>query len=172
MKWYSYLICCVLIVAGFFCMTNMIQIWSQTSGVYGQPYTIETENNYEQIAKFDFGAIAFETEDNVHYTSTTIFNPVENFNGENGDYALLVNDNLASDVTFYAGEIDCTYIMNVYNTKGEIVSTPVLDITIKILDTQTNIDVNITNEDNSYGYFTQYMNYNGIIFKIVERSSL
>lgn len=62
--------------------------------------------------------------------------------------------------------------MNVYNTKGEIVSTPVLDITIKILDTQTNIDVNITNEDNSYGYFTQYMNYNGIIFKIVERSSL
>lgn len=172
MKWYSYCICGVLILLGLFCMANMIEIWSQTSGVYGEPYTIETENDYEQIAKFDFGVIVFETEDNINYTSTTIFNPIDNFNGVNGDYMLLVNDNLISDVTFYAGEVDCTYSMNVYNTRGELVSTPVLDITVKILETQTNITINMTNENNSFGYFSQYMNYNGIILKIVERSSL
>ena len=174
MKWYSYVICCVLIIAGFFCMSNMIQIWSQTSGVYGSPYTIETKNDYTIIegGKFDFGAIAFTTEDNVNYTSLTTFDAVKNFDGTKNNYALLFNDNLASNVQFFAGQVDCEYTMNVYNTKGELVSTPILNITLKVLENQTAITITMKNENNSYGYFTQYMNNNGVILKIVERSSL
>ena len=174
MKWYSYLICGLIIIVGVFCGVNMAQIWSQQSGVYGEPYTIETKNDYKIVdgGKFDFGAIAFDTEDNMNFTSITPFNPVENFDGTKNDYAILFNDNLISDVKFFAGQIDCVYKMNVYNTKGEIVSTPALDITIKILESQTVISINMTNENNAYGYFTQYMQYNGAIIKIVERGSL
>ena len=174
MKWYSYLICCLIMIVGAFCMFNMVQIWSQTSGVYGEPYTIETKNNYEIIegGKFDFGAIAFETDDNVNYTCVTNFNPIVNFDGIKNDYALLFNDNLVSNVKFYAGQVDCDYMMNVYNTKGELVSTPSLNIIIKVLETQTNITITMKNENNSYGYFSQYMQNNGVILKIVERSSL
>ena len=62
MKWYSYLICGVLIIAGFFCGMNMFHVWSRTSRVEGSPTTLETENDYAIVAKLDCGMLAHETD--------------------------------------------------------------------------------------------------------------
>lgn len=172
MKWYSYLICCLIIVAGFFCMTNMVQIWSRTSGVYGEPCTIETKNDYEIVGKYDFGAIEFISDDNINYISTTEFNETKDFNGFEENYLLLFNDNLCSNTKIYAGQVDCIYTMNFYSTKGELVCSPVLNITIKVLETKTVISIDMKNENNSYGYFTQYMANNGAILKVVKGSKV
>ena len=73
MKWYSYIICAFLIVAGIFSFMNLQDIWSQSSSVVGTPITIETQNNYELVCKFDYGTVAFETENYVNYSNTSTF---------------------------------------------------------------------------------------------------
>ena len=171
MKWYSYLICGVLIIAGFFCGMNMFNVWSRTSSVVGSPTTIETENDYEIVAKFDCGTMALETDDYTNYSCTLSFGAVD-FNGEDSDYILLINDNLISDVTFYPGRVNTTYTLNFYNTSGESVSTLNLNIDIEFYDSNTVLTFNMTNENNSYAYFQQYLNYNGLIIKICERSEV
>ncbi len=169
MKWYSYLLCCVLIIGGFFSAINMFDIWSRTSGVYGSPSSIETQNDYTVISKFDNGVFSFETDDYVNYEFTETYAPVDEFNGLTHDYALLFNDNLISDVEFYAGKIVATYSMNIYDLQGDKVCEPVLNILIEYFDSQTVLTITTKNENSSIAYLEQYMNYNGAILKVVER---
>lgn len=171
MKWYSYLICGVLIIAGFFCGMNMFNVWSRTSSVEGSPTTIETENDYSIVAKFDCGMLALETDDNQNYSGGLSFGAID-FDGTEKEYILLINDNLISDVSFEAGKVDATYTLNFYNTSGESVSTLNLNIDIEFYDSNTVLTFNMTNESNSYAYFQQYLNYNGLIIKICERSEV
>lgn len=169
MKWWSYLICGVLIIAGFFCGLNMFNVWSRTSGVEGSPTTIETENDYSIVAKFNCGMLALETDNYKNYSGGLSFGAVD-FDGEKNDYILLINDNLISDVDFKAGKVDTTYTLNFYNTSGELASTLNLNIDIEFYDSNTVINFKMTNSADSYAYFQQYLNYNGLIIKICERS--
>ncbi len=168
MKWWGYLICGILIIAGFFCGMNMFNVWSRTSSVEGSPTTIETENDYSIVAKFDCGTLALETDDNSNYSGVLSFGAVD-FDGTEKEYILLINDNLISDVTFYPGRVDVNYTMNFYNTSGELASTLDLNIDIEFYDSNTALTFKMTNEDSSYAYLTQYLNYNGLIIKICER---
>ena len=171
MKWWGYLVCGILIIAGFFCALNLVDVWSRTSGVEGSPTTIETENNYEIVAKFDCGTMALDTDDYANYTGGLSFGAVD-FDGTEKEYILLINDNLISNVNFQAGKVDTTYTINFYNTSGELASTLDLLIDIEFYDSNTVVNFNMTNANDSYAYFQQYLNYNGLIIKICERSEV
>lgn len=165
MKWYSYLICCVLIVAGFFCGLNMIEIWSQKSAIYGSPSSIEIINDYDIVAKFDYGTIPFESEDLTNYESQQGFGAIK-FDGTKNDYVLIFNNNLLSDVEVRAGEIVATLNMKFYETGGEVASTVKVNFLIQFFDDSTVITATMKNEENSFGYFQKYMNTNGAILKV------
>ncbi|MBQ3214189.1 MAG: hypothetical protein IJB10_04215 [Clostridia bacterium] len=169
MKWYSYLICAVLIVAGIFSFISLQDIWSQSSSVVGTPITIETQNNYELVCKFDYGTVAFETEDYVEYVNTSAFAHYE-FDGSKNDYNVLVNDNLLSDIKVSAGQIEAKCLINFYSTDGNLTSTADLDITIFFYDDSTQVVISMTNENDSYAYLSKYMANNGFILKVVKGS--
>lgn len=167
MKWYSYIICAFLIVAGIFSFMNLQDIWSQSSYVVGTPITIETQNNYELVCKFDYGTIAFETEDYVEYVNTSTFAHYE-FDGSKNNYSVLVNDNLLSDIEVSAGKIIANCLINFYSTDGELTSTADLNFTILFYDDSTQITISMSNENDSYAYLSKYMANNGFILKVVK----
>lgn len=169
MKWYSYLICAVCIIAGIFCSLNLVRIWSEKSAIYGDVSSIETQNGYTDFAKFDFGIISFEADDGyVNYTCKQSFKHFD-FNGKEKEYELLFNDNLLSDVEFRAGEIIGTFNMNFYNTGGEKENNISLNILIEFFDDKTDVSFNLKNDNNSIAYFNRYMTVNGAILKVVEK---
>ncbi len=171
MKWYSYLICLVIIVGAIFSTISLVDIWKQHSGVYGEPISIETTADYTTIAKFDYGIIEFESEDGQTYTNTTNYGFID-FDGTQGNYALLFNDTLLSNIEFMAGKVIGTMSMNFYATSGDYVCTVNLDINIEFFDGQTVVSLTLQNEDDSVAYFMQYMTINGAVFKIVERGAV
>ena len=170
MKWYSYLICVVLIVGALFCTISLVDVWQEYSGVYGEPVTIETSADYDVVAKFDYGVIDFETDDGQAYTNITSYGYID-FDGTQSDYALLFNDNLLSDVEFLAGKIVGAMDINFYATTGDYVCTATLTINIDFYDGQTVVTLSIENDNDSVAYFMQYMTVNGAILKIVERGA-
>lgn len=168
MKWYSYIICFVLIIGGIFCSINMFDIWSQSSNIVGSPTTIETQNDYALLCKFDFVSVAFETENYEDYISQSSYNHYD-FNGKDGNYALLLNDNLVDDVVFSSGEIYAQTNINFYGTNGELVSSATLNIGIVFYTDTTQVTISTTNVNDSYAYLTRFITNNGFMLKVVER---
>ena len=85
MKWYHYLICFTLIVVGIFCSMELVDMFNKKSQEFGTAITIETENEYEEISKFDYGSIEFDTEDYVTFTNISVFEPIQ-FDGKDKNY--------------------------------------------------------------------------------------
>ena len=166
MKWYSYLICVVLIISGIFCGANLIKIWSQKSGVYGSIESIESKNNYTDVAKFDLGIISFESDNNVDYSFSYTDGYIE-FDG-NSDYSLLINDSLVSDVIFEAGKIIADAKFKFYGSDGKVVSVAELNIYIEFLSDKTVISITTKNNNDSMAYLMRYVNVNGFVIKVVE----
>lgn len=170
MKWYSYLICLICICLGIFSTISLVSIWSTSSGVYGSFIyeSIETENDYGEVAKFDYGSIPFSTEDYSTYTSKEKFEHID-FDGNEHDYVLLFNDNLCSDLQISSGKIFGKVSLNFYSTEGVLASTATLDILIEFFDVNTIFTITTTNNNSSIAYLNLYMNTNGACFKLLER---
>lgn len=168
MKWYSYLICIVLIISGIFCGINLVEIWSQKSGVYGSIESIETQNNYNEVVKFDLGTISFESDNNVDY-SYSYSDGYKEFDGTSVNYSLLVNDSIVSNVVFESGKIIADVNFNFYGSDGEVDSVANLNIYIEFLSDRTEISITTKNENNSMAYLMRYVNTNGFTIKVVER---
>lgn len=168
MKWYSYLICLFCIFAGVFSIINLVPIWNEKTINYGNISSIETENGYDDVAKFDYGIIQFETDDNVTYTNNQSFAQVD-FDGDTNNYAVLFNDELLSEVTIYSGKIEARYIRNFYDTDGSLLCSATINFNIEFYDGSTQISISHVNENDSIVYLTRYMTINGAILKIVEK---
>lgn len=168
MKWYSYLICLFCIAAGVFSIVNLIPIWNEKTANYGDISSIETQNGYDDVVKFDYGVIQFESDDNINYVNIQSFAPVE-FDGSAFNYAVLFNDELLSDITIYSGRIEASYTRNFYDTDGSIVCNATIDFNIEFYGDSTQISISHINENDSIVYLTRYMTINGAILKIVEK---
>ena len=169
MKWYSYVICFLLIIAGIVSGLNLSSIWSQESKVVGIPITIESQNNFEQLCKFD-ESLMFETEDYVNYVSITNYSHYD-FDGASNSYSLLFNDNLVDSAEFGAGEIKVTITINFYSTTGELASVVDLNVDVLFYEDNTQVTITTINENNSYAYLTRFILNNGFVLKVVERSN-
>ena len=170
MKWYSYLFCFILIIAGVFCSIGLYNEFTNNSGVYGTFESVETVNKFDEVLKVDEGVIPFESSDYVNYSAKIAQEPVK-FDGSKEDYAVLFNGNLLSDVEIYSGKITAVITLNFYNTEGAKVATAVVNVLIEFLDSNTIITFTTKNENNSFAYLNQYMNVNGAILKVVTREA-
>lgn len=167
MKWYNYLICFLLIILGTFSCIKLVDIWTRTSSVVGEPTTIETQNNYELVCKYDLGTMIFDTEDYQTYTSNNSYAHLD-FDGTDGNYKLLVNDSLLSNVTVNAGKIEADYSRNFYDIDKTVITTVNLEIEINFYNDETQIVIKTKNVNNSQAYLMQYMATDGFILKVVK----
>ena len=169
MKWYWYITCGVLILLGIFATIDVVEMFSVASKEYGTVITIETENNYEEISKFDFGSIGFESEDYITFTNVSTFAPQE-FDGEGKDYMLLFNDKPALNTTITNGKIVGDVSLVFYGLDGEKVSNAKLNFVIEYYASQIKVTTTIINENDSVAYLETYMGIQGAVLKVVERS--
>ena len=168
MKWYSYFICIILIISGFFTSMLLIDLFSVRSAEYGKVISIETQNNYEDVAKFDYVVIDFSSDDYINYQNISTYSHVD-FDGTKHDYLLLFNGKVVSNIQVFAGKIVASYTINIYDTSGSIISSPNMNFLIEFLDGETKITINTVNQDSSISYLNQYMNVNGAILKVVTK---
>lgn len=168
MKWYSYLICFILIIVGIFCSIELVDLLNVKSGEYGYPITFETQNNYEIVSRFDYGTIGFDTEDYINYSNVSVFEPTD-FNGKNTEYEMFFNDTPLNNVVVSAGRISGNVDIVFYDLDGQEITTANLYFNVEYLASGTKVTTEITNTNNSVSYLNSYMELNGAVLKIMTK---
>lgn len=169
MKWYSYLICGLLILLGVFSLVRLTTIMKTESADYGTVITIETKNDYNEVSKFDLGHLDFTTSDKKTFSTMKTFAP-EDFDGTSGNYALLFDGNVSNNTQVSNGSVRGTFDLAFYGVDGEELSIAKLNVEIIYTATETKVILSIDNVNDSVSYLNVYTELNGAVFKVVERS--
>lgn len=169
MKWYTYLICLILITAGIFCALNLAKLFSVTSGEYGSVITFESKNNYIEVTKFDYGSVDFDTTDYTNYISIETAEPNADFNGLKENYLMFFNDQPLNNVEQTAGRISGNLSIKFYDTNGGEITTADLTFIVEYLANNTKITITISDDNNSVSYFNAYTEINGAVLKVVKQ---
>lgn len=78
MKWWSYLICVLIIFLGFSAGVWLNDRFGIKNQSIGTPVTIEQQQGLEEVVKYDFGYIQFSDEDKDGvFTYQQTFSPVD-----------------------------------------------------------------------------------------------
>lgn len=165
MKWYSYLICFILIIVGAFCTVEMVNLFSVKSGEYGSIISYQTHGDYEEFSKFDFGSIDFETTDYKTYKDLSTFG-FQKFDGTKEDYSLFFNGQPLNNVVQSAGRINGDLSIKFYDLNGKEITTANVHFLIEYLASTTKVTTTITNSNNSVSYLTAYMEINGAVLQV------
>ena len=166
MKWYSYILCFILIIVGIFCTIELVDLFSVKSGEYGSVITYKTQENYEEFSKFDYGSITFDTEDYALYKNVSTFGS-QKFDGTKEDYTLFFNGQPLNNVVQTAGRINGDLSLKFYDLNGEEITTANVHFVIEYLASATKVTTTITNTDNSVSYLTAYMEINGAVLQVM-----
>lgn len=169
MKWYHYLICLVLIVCGIISAVKLTEIFSVKSSEYGSVITFESENDLDIVSKYNLEYLNFESNNYIDYSCVITDSPVE-FDGSDKDYLLIFNNQVADNVVLSNGKISGTFKFNFYDLDNQLITTSIVNIVIKYYSSETEITATTKNENNSLAYLNSYMNINGCVLKVVERS--
>ena len=170
MKWYHYLICGVLIVIGIFSSINLVELFNVSSQEYGSVITIETQNNYNEVSKFDLGTFSLQPTSGNNYTETITLAP-ETFDGAGKDYLILFNGKPANNVDSKSGQISGDVSLTFYDLEGKEITTANFNVAIQYYVTQTVITISMTNENDSVSYLSHHTNTTGAVISVVERSA-
>ena len=167
MKWWSYVICCVLIIVGTVCTIELVDKFSVKSGEYGSVITYD-EENYEEFSKFDFGSFSLDSEDYVSYKNVTTFGAQE-FDGTKEEYALFFNGQPLNGVVQSAGRINGDLTINFYDLNGDTITTVNVHFMVEYLASATKVTTTITNVDKSVSYLNAYTEINGAVLKVYSK---
>ena len=170
MKWYHYLICGVLIVLGIFSSMKLVELFNVSSQEYGSVITIETQNNYNEVSKFDLGTFTLQPTSGNNYSEIITLAP-ETFDGAGKDYLILFNGKPANNVDSKSGQISGDMSLTFYDLEGKEITTANFNVAIQYYVTQTVITISMTNENDSVSYLSHFTNTNGAVISVVERSA-
>lgn len=168
MKWYHYLICCIICILGAISAIGLFNLFNVSSKEYGKVLEIESIQNLEVKVEYDLGYLEFISEDNLNYEYQINQAPIK-FDGSQADYILIVNGKPANEVKVSNGEISGNLDLNFYDTEGELITTSHLEILIEFLASDTRLTFKTQNINNSNAYLYRYLNINGFNLKIVTK---
>ena len=168
MKWYSYIICFVLIVVGSFCTIELVDLFSVKSGEYGSVISYQTHGDYEEFSKFDFGSINFDTDDYNSYKDISTFG-AQNFDGTKQEYTLFFNGQPLNNVVQTAGRINGDLSLKFYDLNGDEITTANIHFMIEYLASATKVTTTITNTENAVSYLNAYMEINGAVLQVFSK---
>lgn len=166
MKWYMYIICAVLIVVGVFCSVELVKVFSVESAEYGNIITFESKNNYEEVSKFDYDTIEFESDDYKKFISVTTYEAT-NFDGTMQNYILTFNGQPLNNIEVSAGKISGDFNLTFYNLDGNAITTVNVNFLVEYLASTTKVTIVTNNINNSISYFNAYMEINGAVLKVL-----
>lgn len=168
MKWYTYLICFVLVIVGTFCGIQLYKEVKAESYING---SIDISNKFSQEnLNYSSTSLVFYHDlydDTDTYSFEQDLPKVENFNGQKKSYELWLNDFIILDAEFNAGSVYSTVQLDFYNEYGNIIYSSKLNISVKYLSGKTQITLSTKGQE-SASFLEQYFKDNGIRLKIVE----
>ena len=168
MKWYTYLICFVLVIVGTFCGIQLYKEVKAESYING---SIDISNKFSQEnLNYSSTSLVFYHDlydDTDTYSFEQDLLKVENFNGQKKSYELWLNDFIILDAEFNAGSVYSTVQLDFYNEYGNILYSSKLNISVKYLSSKTQITLSTKGQE-SASFLEQYFKDNGIRLKIVE----
>lgn len=162
MKWYLYVICFILIALGVFCgieLYNEIRAESYING------SIDISNKFSQESfKYTATSVVFyhdiyDDTDNYKFEKELL--KVDNFNGIEKTYQVMLNDYILLESEISAGSIFTTIDLDFYNTEGNLINSAKMKISIKFLSNKTLLTL-VTNGNENAQFLEQYFSDNGI----------
>lgn len=167
MKWYTYLICLIMIIFGTFCTINLYKEIKAESYINGSidisnQFSQETFNYTASQVSFSFDA---DTDDTYIFEKDLL--KVDDFNGEKKQYKVMLNDFILIDVDIKAGSIYSPLIMDFYDIDGNVICQGKLNLSIKFLSGKTTLTLSCIGEEEK-SFFEQYFYDNGINLNVVE----
>lgn len=168
MKWYTYLICFILIVVGVFSGIELYKEVKAESYING---SIDISNQFSQESfNYTSSSLVFY-HDIYDQTETYTFDKelikVDDFNGVEKEYQVLLNDYVLIDSDINAGSVFSVVNMDFYDTNGEIVCNASMNISIKFLSNKTQLTLTTIGNENA-SFFEQYFSDNGIRLQVME----
>ena len=168
MKWYSYIICFVLIIVGTTCGIQLYKEVKAESYVNG---SIDISNQFSQ-ENFNYSSTSVVFYHDLYDdTDTYLFEKdllkIENFNGQKNTYEVWLNDFILLDTDYNAGSIYSTVKMDFYDEYGSVINNAEMKISIKYLSSKTVLTLSTTGQENA-SFLEQYFADNGIRLKVIE----
>ncbi len=167
MKWYTYLICAIFIIAGIFCGTMLFKEMKAESYVNG---SIDITNKFSQTT-FKYGNNTIVFYDDLYDETDTFYFSIdllktEDFNGEEKKYEVTLNDFvLFCDIN--PGSIYSTFDIEFYDTEGNCLNQSSMDISILFLNSATRLTLS-TEGSESASFLQQYFTDYGMKLKVTE----
>lgn len=168
MKWYSYLICFVLIVVGVFSGIRLYKEVKSESYING---SIDISNKFSQES-FNYSSTSVVFYNDIYDdTNTYLFEKdllkVDDFNGNKKTYKVFLNDYVLFDCDINAGSVFANVYMDFYDTNSAIVCNGELKISILFLSNKTSLSLATQGIEQS-SFFEQYFSDNGIRLQVLE----
>ena len=168
MRWWVYLICFALIVAGVFCGLQLYKEIKAESYVNG---SIEISNRFSQESFRYKSTSAVFYHDLYDDTDTYYFDKsllkTENFNGEKKTYKVTLNDYVLFNAEVNAGSVYATVTIDFYDTSGLLIHSANMSISVKFLSNKTQLTLATVGNENAQ-FLEQYFSDNGMRLQIIE----
>lgn len=168
MKWYSYIICFILVVIGTFCGIELYKEVKAESYVNG---SIDISNQFSKDS-FDYTSTSVVFyhdlyDDTDTYSFEKDLTKIEDFNGQRKTYQVVLNDFVIIDAEINAGSVYAKVYIDFYDEYASVLCSSYMDISIKFLSGKTALSISTKGYDNAQ-FLEQYFADNGIRLKIVE----
>ena len=168
MKWYTYLICFILIIVGVFCGIELYKEIKAESYVNG---SIDISNKFSQESfNYSSSSVSFYNDD-YDTTDTYTFQKdllvVDSFNGKENTYQVILNDYILFNTEFNPGSIFSNVAIDFYDTEGNVICNADMKISIVFLSNKTQLTLATVGDKNS-SFLQQYFTDNGIRLRVVE----
>lgn len=163
-----YLLAFVLIVVGVFCGIRLYKEIKAESYVNG---SIDISNRFSQESfKYTSTSVVFY-HDLYDDTDTYYFEKdllkTENFDGKTKTYRVTLNEYVLLNCEINAGSVFATVDIDFYDTRGEIVNSATMKLSVKFLSNKTTLTLATTGNENA-SFLEQYFTDNGIRLQITE----
>ena len=163
-----YVIAFVIIVVGVFCGIRLYKEIKAESYING---SIDISNRFTQES-FNYSstsAVFYHDlyDDTDTYTFEKDLLKVENFDGKEKTYQVILNDYVLLNTEINAGSVFATVNMDFYDTNGNVINSALMKVSVKFLSNKTTLTLATTGKENA-SFLEQYFADNGIRLRIIE----
>ncbi len=169
LKFWQFVLCLAIIVYGTY-SGFMLYENSQTVSVILGEY-ISQKPSEEQEITYSLNSNEFTAQDDslTTFTLTVEYGAVDEFDGENKDYMILVNDGLCQDVVANKGQVTGKYTGVFLNPDGSISFQDELTVEIKYyINNKTVLTLITDGGSRAISFWGQYIALYGMVFQVVE----
>lgn len=168
MRWWGYIICFVLIIAGVFCGIQLYKEVKAESYVNG---SIDISNKFSQESFKYKSTSAVFYHDLYDDTDTYYFEKdllkTENFDGEKRTYKVMLNDYNLFNAEISVGAVFAVVTIDFYDTQGQLVKSADMNVSVKFLSNKTQLTLATVGNENAQ-FLEQYFADNGFKLQIIE----